>query len=105
MSKRIYELHAEVCKALAHPLRIEIIEALQNDELSFTKLAEITDCPKSNLSQHLSNMTQKGILRIRKDGLTNYYRLSSPKVAEACFLIREVLIENFKNHKEILDNL
>ncbi|MBI2270393.1 MAG: winged helix-turn-helix transcriptional regulator [Bacteroidetes bacterium] len=102
----IYELHAEVCKALAHPLRIEVIDLLQKKELCFSDMLEKTGGLKSNLSQHLSIMANSGILNVRKDSRCNYYSLSSSKVAKACSLMREVLIDNLKKqqqlHKSIL---
>lgn len=103
--KKVFELHADVCKALGHSLRIEIIDLLQDAELCFTDILEETGGLKSNLSQHLSVMTRKGILSVRKDGQCNYYSLSSKKVAQACRLMREVLIENLKKQRSLLDKL
>ena len=103
--KKIFELHADVCKALGHPLRIEVIDLLQDKELCFTDILEITGGLKSNLSQHLSLMAKKGILKTRRDGQCTYFSLSSKKVAQACRLMREVLVDNLKKHKEILENI
>ncbi len=101
--KRIFELHADVCKALAHPLRIEVIDVLQQKELCFSDILEITGGLKSNLSQHLTLMTKKGILKMRREGQCNYYSLTSEKVAQACQLMREVLIESLTKHKDLLE--
>ena len=103
--KKIFELHADVCKALGHPLRIEVIDLLQEKELGFSDILELTGGLKSNLSQHLSVMTTKGILKMRRDGQCNYYSLSSKKVAQACRLMREVLIENLRKHTDLLEKL
>lgn len=100
--KMIYQLHADACKALAHGIRIEIIDLLGNNELGFGELAEKTGVVKSSLSQHLSVMIEKGILTQRKEGLNTYFKLSTPKVAEACRLMREVLIERLEKTQEIL---
>ncbi|MBL4578223.1 MAG: winged helix-turn-helix transcriptional regulator [Flavobacteriales bacterium] len=100
--KEIFELQADVCKALAHPLRIEIIDLLQADELCFSDILEVTGGLKSNLSQHLSIMTTKGILKMRREGKCNYYSLSTKKVAQACQLMREVLIDNLEKQKNLL---
>lgn len=105
VDKRIFELHADTCKALGHPLRIEVIDLLQDNELCFTDILEVTGGLKSNLSQHLTVMTKKGILKTRKDGQCTYFSLSSKKVAQACRLMREVLIDNLKKQQEILDKL
>lgn len=103
--KIIYELHANICKALGHPTRIEIIDTLQNKEMNFGELLEIIGGAKSNLSQHLSSMTSKGILVQRKEGLNNYYKLSSKKVSTACQIMREVLIDNLKKQNEIFKTI
>ena len=101
--KKIYELHAEICKALGHPLRIEVIDLLQSDELCFTDILDETGGLKSSLSQHLSLMVKKGVLNVRKEGKCNYYSLSSTKVVDACILMREVLIENLNQQQQILN--
>ncbi len=105
ISKKIFELHADVCKALGHPLRIEVIDLLQENELCFSDILEVTGGLKSNLSQHLSVMTKKGILKMRRDGQCNYYSLSSKKVAQACRLMREVLIDSLKKQKDLLEKM
>lgn len=85
--------------------QIEVIDLLQDKELCFADILEVTRGLKSNLSQHLSIMTKKGILKVRKDGQNNYYSLSSKKVAQACRLMREVLIENLQKQKSLFDKL
>ena len=103
--KKIFELHADVCKALGHPLRIEVIDLLQENELCFSDILEITGGLKSNLSQHLTIMTKKGILKMRREGKCNFYSLSTKKVAQACQLMREVLINNLEKQQQILEYL
>ncbi|MEW5901197.1 MAG: metalloregulator ArsR/SmtB family transcription factor [Acidobacteriota bacterium] len=100
--KQIYELHAEVCKTLANPKRIEIINLLRSGEKSVSWLLEKTGLLKANLSQHLSVMRQRGIVRSRKEGLNAFYRISNPKIIRACELIREVLFEQMEERKEAL---
>lgn len=101
MSKRLYEIHADICKALGNAKRIEIINALDNRELTVGKLAEILDISQANVSQHLAIMKQKGILTTRKTGANIYYKVSNPKVNQACNLMREVLLEQLNKGKEI----
>lgn len=105
VSKKIFELHAEVCKALGHPLRIEVIDLLSNKELCFSDILEVTGGLKSNLSQHLSVMTNKGILKSRREGQCIYFSLSSKKVAQACRLMREVLMDGLKKQKDLLEKM
>jgi ArsR family transcriptional regulator len=105
IDKKIFELHADVCKALGHPLRIEVIDLLQEKEFCFSDILEVTGGLKSNLSQHLSVMTKKGILKMRREGQCNYYSLSSKKVAQACRLMREVLMDSLKIHQDLLEKM
>jgi ArsR family transcriptional regulator len=103
--KTLYTLHANICKALANPIRIEIIDVLNDKEMSFGDLQEETGVLKSNLSQHLSLMVSNGILTQRKEGLNVYFRLSTPKIGTACRLMREVLIENLRKHSDLINQL
>ncbi|MBL4755992.1 MAG: winged helix-turn-helix transcriptional regulator [Flavobacteriales bacterium] len=103
--KMIYQLHADVCKALAHAIRIEIIDMLGESELGFREILEKTGVAKSSLSQHLSVMVEKGILTQRKEGLNSYFKLSTPKVSEACQLMREVLVDRLEKTQDLLKTL
>ncbi len=100
--KEIYKMHANICKVLANPLRIEIIDIINDSELSFSEIQERTNTLKSNLSQHLSLMVSNGILLSRKIGINSFFSLSSHKVAKACQIMRDVLIDNIKKQNEII---
>jgi len=103
--RTIYTLHSNICKALANPIRIEIIDILNDKELTFGEIQEITGVMKSNLSQHLSLMVSNGILIQHKEGLNVYFKLSGPKIGTACRLMREVLIENLKKQGDLINQL
>ena len=100
--QQVYELHAEVCKTLGNPKRIEIINLLRGGELSVAKLLRKTGLLKANLSQHLAVMRSKGIIKARTEGLTVYYRIANPKVVRACDLMREVLMERLAESGKLL---
>ena len=95
-------MHADVCKTLANPKRIEIINLLSQGERPVADLIKKTGLLKANLSQHLSVMRTKGILKSRKEGLAVYYRIANPKVVKACDLMREVLFEQIKEREQEL---
>lgn len=103
--RTIYTLHSNICKALANPIRIEIIDILNDKELTFGEIQEITGVLKSNLSQHLSLMVSNGILVQHKVGLNVYFKLSGPKIGTACRLMREVLVENLKKQGDLINQL
>ncbi len=102
MSKKLYEIHADICKTLANAKRIEILDALRDRELSVSELVSIMGISPANVSQHLAVMRQKGILTARRNGNNIFYRVSNAKVIQACSLMREVLLEKFKEgHKMV----
>jgi len=103
--KTLYKLHADVCKALAHSIRIEIIDTLKSNELSFGEILKKSGIAKSSLSQHLTVMVNKGLLVNRKEGLHVYYRLASGKVYDAFRIMREVLRDRVRNEKNIYSRL
>ncbi len=98
---RIYELHAAICKAFANPQRLRIVEALGDGELTVSQLVNRLAISKSSVSQHLGIMREKGVMDYRRDGGHVYYRLSNPKVLQACRLMREVLLEQFDRAGEL----
>jgi len=84
MSKKLYEIHADICKTLGNAKRIEILDALRDGELTVSQLVEIMGISPANVSQHLAIMRQKGILTARREGANIYYRVSNLKVNQAC---------------------
>jgi len=91
--QELLQLHASVCKGLADPKRLLIIDALRDGELSVSEICELLDLPQANVSQHLSILRDKGLVRTRRDGQYIYYSLSSAKIIEAMDLLREVMNE------------
>ncbi len=91
----ITRLHANVCKGLADPKRLLIIQALRNGPRTVTELTEELALPQANVSQHLAVLRQKGLVKSSRDGHWVYYELSSKKIVEAMDLLREVMTEQF----------
>ena len=102
MNKRIFQLHADVCKALAHAKRLEIVHILKDKEAAAGDIVKQMGIPKANVSQHLAVMRKAGVLNARREGLNVYYRITSPKIARACNLMREVLLEHHMKRGNLL---
>lgn len=101
MSKKIYEIHADICKTLGNAKRIEILNALEDKELAVGELVSILGISPANVSQHLSVMKQKGILVSRREGNNIYYKVSNLKVITACRLMREVLLDRLEEGQKL----
>src|ERR1035438_5826569 len=97
----IYELQAEISKTLAHPLRLALLHVLKDGEKTVNELVDILGASQSNISQHLALMRQRQIVKTRKEGSAVYYRVSSPKISQACDIMREVLMEQLVQKQEV----
>ncbi len=102
MADRLFHLHADVCKTLSHPKRLEILSILADNEMAAGDIVKKMKIAKANVSQHLALMRNAGILEARRDGVNIYYRVSSRKVIRACELMREVLLEHHDRRGELL---
>lgn len=60
---------------------------------------------QANLSQHLMLLRERGIVTTRRQGLNIYYSLSSPKIVQACEIMREVLAEHLARSAELAQNI
>ena len=87
----LLHLHANVCKGLADPKRLLIINALRDGEMAVSEICAALELPQANVSQHLAILRDKGLVRTRRDGQYVYYSLSSHKIIEAMDLLREVM--------------
>src|SRR4030066_1700470 len=94
----IFVLHANICKTLANPKRLEIIDALRNEELTASQLIQKMHISKANLSQHMSILAQKGVVLSRREGINVFYKLPDKKITKACDLMREVLLKNLEQN-------
>lgn len=70
-------------KAIAHPVRIAIIEMLSNDSrLSVTEIYQLLDIEQAAASHHLNIMKNKGILESRREGKKIFYSLQNESLSE-----------------------
>ncbi len=102
---RIFEMQADACLAIANPKRLQILNLLKDGEMSVAKMTEEMGINKANLSQHLAVLRQKNILETRREGTTIYYRISNPKITEACTIMRSVLIEMLREKVKLSKRL
>lgn len=97
MYAELFELHADLLKALAHPRRLEIVHLLRDQELSVGDIHTMLDLPQANISQHLMLLRDIGVVKTRRDGKQIFYKLSSDHFIKASDLMREVLIDRLSD--------
>ena len=99
--RRIFELQCQICKALGHPLRLEIVDLMSERELSAARLLEALGTSKANLSKHMTQLVQAGIVDHRRDGRQVYYRLIHRDIHEACLIIRDILVRRIRREEQL----
>ncbi|HBL22962.1 MAG TPA: transcriptional regulator [Deltaproteobacteria bacterium] len=99
--REVFELQADVCLALANSRRLQILGLLKDGERSVGQMLEKIEINKANMSQHLSILKQKGLLVSRREGTVVYYRLASPRITEACSIMRDVLLETLRQKERL----
>jgi ArsR family transcriptional regulator len=89
----IFQMHAELCKALASEHRLAILYYLKEGERCVSDIAAELDISVHLVSQHLRVLRERLLVRPRKEGQAVYYSITNPKFIQACALIRQALIE------------
>jgi DNA-binding transcriptional ArsR family regulator len=89
---RDLEQTSMVLKALSHPIRLKILCMLGDGsvEVAVQEIVVATGASQSNISQHLSIMKGKGLIKARKNGNRVLYRLGDGRMAVLFSMMREV---------------
>jgi DNA-binding transcriptional ArsR family regulator len=74
------QFKAEFFKALAHPLRIRILDELRGGEVGVNALGSRLDVEQSSLSQQLAILRGRNLVITRKEGLNVFYSISDPEI-------------------------
>ena len=90
MMKCDIECTADVLKAIAHPVRLKLLCALNSQELPVQSIVEKTGTSQSNISQHLSMLKERGILSSRRDINRIYYRVRDPQLLQLITLLKDI---------------
>lgn len=85
-----YQQQASICKALANPTRLHLIEMLGRRECWASELQQGLGISKANLSQHLSVLRAAGVVSTQRDGKQLYCGIALPEVKQASLLLRNL---------------
>ncbi len=76
------EIAARLLKAIAHPIRLQILCKLGPSEVSVQEIVNSVGTSQSNISQHLSAMRDIGVLSARKVANRVFYRIKSESIIQ-----------------------
>jgi ArsR family transcriptional regulator len=101
----LFQKQAEIAKAIAHPLRIAIVDFLKESEQCVCDIAEYVGSERSNVSRHLAVMVKAGVLECRKEGLKVIYKLKAPCILDFFSCTTECLKQQLKDTEKLLRSL
>ena len=84
------ELAASKLRAMAHPMRIAIIDLLtENKKLTVTEIYERLNIEQASASHHLNILKTKGLLESKRDGKMIFYSLKTNVLANVIDCINQ----------------
>jgi ArsR family transcriptional regulator len=93
------EIRAKIIKAMAHPVRLMMIEFLKKGEHSFSDVFDLFKLDKSNVSKHLLVLKEAGIVSSKKSGADMIYKLEVPCVTDFFSCVTAVIDSNVKKQQ------
>jgi DNA-binding transcriptional ArsR family regulator len=83
---------AQIFKALAHPIRLHIVELLLEEERCVNDIRDLFDSTQPNISQHLNILKYSGIVDFRQSGnLRCYYLQNREKIKGIIQAVRDLV--------------
>jgi DNA-binding transcriptional ArsR family regulator len=96
---------AEFFKALAHPLRISILDVLREGEKTVAEITEEFEVEQANASQQLAVLRNKNIIVARKVGANVYYSVSDPAVFKLLDTARDIFNNQLTGVRTMLEEI
>ncbi len=95
-------IRSDIIKAMAHPVRLLIIEYLKEGPRAFSEIFGLFDLDKSTVSKHLHVLKETGIVTSRKNGVDMVYTLEVPCVTDFFGCVTAVIENNVRRQQVCL---
>ena len=96
------EIRSKIIKAMAHPVRLIVIEFLKDGEHSFSDIFDLFQLDKSTVSKHLLILKEAGIVSSKREGVDMIYKLEVPCVTDFFSCVTAVIESNVKKQQACL---
>jgi ArsR family transcriptional regulator, arsenate/arsenite/antimonite-responsive transcriptional repressor len=92
---------ANILKALAHPLRVRIFEAIANGEKTVGEIVKLVGEKEANTSRHIALLRTAGLIGARKEGLNVYYSNKMPCLISMLSCVEQAVCNIADEHMKI----
>jgi DNA-binding transcriptional ArsR family regulator len=87
LSEAALQMIADRFKVLAEPMRLKILHALWDGEMTVGEIINEVKGLQANVSKHLGVLQQAGLVGRRKDGLRVFYQIADATVFDICEVV------------------
>jgi DNA-binding transcriptional ArsR family regulator len=91
-----------IIKAMAHPVRLMIIDELSRGDKCVCELIPLFNIDQSTLSRHLSQLKRTGIITEKKDGVRVIHHLATPCIMQIFGCVMNVARDDFNRRRKTL---
>ncbi|KPJ59300.1 MAG: hypothetical protein AMJ46_11690 [Latescibacteria bacterium DG_63] len=102
-SRLLAQARAEIFKALGHPTRLILVEALAERPRCVGELTDLTPWKQATTSRHLDVLLRAGVVRRRKEGAKMIYELALPCLLRAMPCVNEALLRRASSQAKLLE--
>ena len=102
---QVRQFKASIFRALAHPTRLQILEALRDGELPVSLILAKVERDQANISQHLATLRQRGLVVARKEGNQVFYSVRDRQLFQVLDLMRRFCATHLDDHMALLAEL
>ena len=105
MRQQLSEFKADCFKALAHPLRISILDALRDGELTVNEISLRFEVEQATASQPLAVLRNRNIVVTRKEGANVYYSVSDKSIFKLLDAAKEIFNHHLVGVRSMLEEI
>lgn len=105
MNNEVQQFKAEFFKALAHPMRIRILEVLSEGEKTVNEIQTILGSEGSAVSQQLAVLRSKNVVSSVKEGTSVIYSLRDPLIKELLSVAKQIFDKQLVSAISMLEDI
>ena len=105
MRQQLSDFKADFFKALAHPLRISILDALREGELTVNEISQRFNVVPANASQQLAVLRNRNIVVTRKEGANVFYSVSDKSIFKLLDAAKEIFNHQLVGVRSMLEEI
>jgi DNA-binding transcriptional ArsR family regulator len=96
------KIKSDILKALAHPVRIILVDALKQQDMCVCDLNALVSVDQSCVSRHLAQLKRAGIVSERREGMRVIHHLETPCMLNAIVCAENVLMDRHSKQEFIM---